>query len=137
MCDPVSMLIGAAGATVATSVLSPKPKAGYSSADAAAERAKAEAEAAASANRKLAMDQRRRREQQSLVSRGAPSLGDENAASESPLSSSGSMRNMMFRSDRFMPDVSLMGRGANQGTPGVAPSTPGRRKTIQPVSPGY
>ncbi len=137
MCDPVSMLIGAAGATVAGKVLAPKPSAGYSSADAAAERAKAETEAAASANRKLAMDQRRRREQQSLVSRGAPSLGDDNTTGDSPLSSPRLLADVVNGRGRFAPDATLMGRGAQQGTPGIAPTTPGRRKTIQPVAPGY
>ena len=141
MCDPVSMLIGAASATVATKVLAPKSSGGSApaAADASAERAKAEAEAAASANQKLAADQRRRREQQSLVARGAPSLGDQVATNDSPLSAVRRIAGSLRRPDGFKPDiVSLMGRGADQGVPGSSPSPQApRRKTIQPVAPGY
>lgn len=77
MCDPVSLIAGAAIGGVAAKALTPKAPRAAAAADPEAERMKAEADAAAAANRKLAADKLRRREQQSLIARGAPSLGDE------------------------------------------------------------
>lgn len=81
MCDPVSLIVGVVGGAVASKAMAPKsaPAAATATAvDPAVERAQAEAEAAQKANARLANDQRRRREQGSLVSRGAPTytLGD-------------------------------------------------------------
>jgi hypothetical protein len=124
MCDPVSLVVGAVAGGVATSALS-RPRGGGSSAPAAnpeAERMKAEADAAAAANRKLAADKSRRREQQSLVARGAPSLGDEQNTGEgvinaSPVRIGGSRDSGSFFRPRnqlssTQPQSSLMSRGS-------------------------
>lgn len=72
MCDPVSLAVGAVAGTVATSALTPKRAKVAAMPDPAEERAAAEAEAQQRANAQLAADQRRRREQQNLLARGAP-----------------------------------------------------------------
>lgn len=102
MCDAKTLTFGLLGgrsqsATPAAPKL-PNPE---------AERAKAEASAAQSANAQLAADQRRRREQSSLIARGAPSptFGDTGAAGLSPLGGSTS-RSSTAKAG------SLMGRGA-------------------------
>lgn len=94
MCDPVSMVVGAVGGLVASKVLAPKSQAAAvtPTTDPAAERAAAEAEAQQTANRKLAEDNRRRREQGSLIAKGAPqpTLGDATTGADalSPLGTS-------------------------------------------------
>ncbi len=102
MCDPVSVVVGLGTAAVASKA-SKRPSGG----DPEKERQRAEAEAAASANRQLAADQRRRREQQSLVARGGPqpSLGDEEAGFSEGLVNSG------FRSRSQMRTSSLLASG--------------------------
>lgn len=85
MCDPVSMLVGAVGAQAIGGLIggggggSSAPAA--TATDPAVERAKVEAEAAQKANAKLANDQRRRREQQSLLAKGGSTftMGDSGA----------------------------------------------------------
>lgn len=72
MCDPVSLAVGAVAGTVATKAIAPKPPKVAAMPDPAEERASAEADAQQRANAQLAADQRRRREQQSLLARGAP-----------------------------------------------------------------
>lgn len=133
MCDPVSMVVGAVGGMVASSAMS-RPKS-PSYADPTAERMKAEAEATASANAKLRQTQLRRREQQSLIAKGAPSLGDESSSGESPLASPG--RQMLAPSPfRTTPDV-LMTRGSAgpASVPGMTPG--GSRKRISPPARAY
>lgn len=87
MCDPISIGIGVLGGAFAVreqrkAADSAKEAAriqAEAQGDAAAERAAAEGEATNRANAKLADDQRRRREQASLISRGSTptfSLGD-------------------------------------------------------------
>src|SRR5574343_277368 len=87
MCDPISLAVTAvaAGSVYQTTQArkSAKEAAAAQAAgqgDPAAERAKAEAEAAQRANAQLAESNRRRREQGSLLSKGAPaptfSMGD-------------------------------------------------------------
>lgn len=109
MCDPISLTLGAvAGATVYQTTQarkSAKEAAAIQQAaqtDPAAERAKAEAEAAQRANAQLADAKRRRREQGSLLSKGAASaaapqftLGDTTTqfAGQSPLSVDGGTTN--------------------------------------------
>jgi len=135
MCDPVSMIVGAVGSTVVGQVLGVgKDKGGQSPGNAEAERMKAEADAATSANRKLAMDQKRRREQQSLIAQGAPNgLGDQAGTGDSPISP---MQRVMQQGAMFRgaPDVSrsLIARGAGQLNPAApaTPTQPNRRKTI-------
>lgn len=93
MCDPISVAVGAIGGLVASKALAPKTPTSsvVPQADPAAERAAAEAEAQQSANRRLAEDQRRRRQQGSLIAQGAPqpTLGDttnlDPNAAQSPL----------------------------------------------------
>lgn len=98
MCDPVSLVVGVVGGALASKAMAPKsaPAAATAAAvDPAVDRAQAEAEAAQKANSRMANDQRRRREQGSLVSRGAPTptLGDTGDASNpgSPISGPQSM----------------------------------------------
>lgn len=87
MCDPISVGIGVLGGAFAVREQRKAADAARDAAriqaeaqgDAAAERAAAEGEATNRANAKLADDQRRRREQASLISRGSTptfSLGD-------------------------------------------------------------
>lgn len=129
MCDPGSLVTGLLGGGGS------KPKS-PSYADPTAERMKAEAEATASANAKLRATQLRRREQQSLIAKGAgPSLGDESSTGDSPLASTG--RPMMAPSPfRTTPDV-LMARGAGGGAslPGMTPG--GSRKRLNPPPRAY
>lgn len=135
MCDPVSMVVGAVGGMVASKVLSKPKSASYG--DPEAERMKAEAEATASANAKLRQTQLRRREQQSLIARGAaPSLGDENTTGDSPISSGRRMLGGFGSEFRTTPDV-LMARGSASPTtvPGMTPG--GSRKRISPPARAY
>ena len=91
------MVLGVVGGALAKKATGPKsaPAATAAAVDPAVERAQAEAEAAQKANSRFANDQRRRREQGSLVSRGAPTptLGDTGDASNpaSPISGPQSM----------------------------------------------
>lgn len=128
MCDPISLTLGAvAGATVYQTTQarkSAKEAAAIQAAaqtDPVAERAKAEAEAAQRANAALADSNRRRREQGSLLSKGASSviapqftLGDATTTQmgQSPLSVDGatSRSTVAQRS-------SLMSRGSTTGVP--------------------
>jgi hypothetical protein len=111
MCDPVSMLVGAVGGAALSKRGSSAPAAALP--DPAKEQADAEARAAQAANAKLAQDQQRRRQQQSLIARGAPTvqgptLGDTTASdSASPLSG-----NRMNRGTVARRTQSLMARGA-------------------------
>lgn len=126
MCDPITIGIGVASAAVGGTIAASKAKRGQAApvqADPEAERMKAEAEAAASANRKLAADQRRRREQQSLIARGAPqpSLGDEQASGDGVMtkpSAIGLMRR--FGKGYTSPRESLISRGASGAGTGAA-----------------
>lgn len=124
MCDPGSLVTGLLGGGGS------KPKS-PSYADPTAERMKAEAEATASANAKLRQTQLRRREQQSLIAKGAPSLGDENTTGDSPISAGQRMTSGGLSTFRTTPDV-LMARGAGGGAslPGMTPG--GGRKRISP-----
>lgn len=132
MCDPVSMVLGAVGGKL----LGGGGGGGGSSAgNAEAERMQAEADAAASANRKLAMDQKRRREQQSLIAQGAPGgVGDQPGTGDSPLSTAQKVMRQAGGMFRGAPDVSrsLIARGAGQLNPAApaTPTQPNRRKTI-------
>lgn len=88
MCDPVSIGYAIAGTAVAASAADSSRKARHGAMDAAnqaaADRAEAEAKAAQTANFKLAQDNRRRREQKSLLATGAPqpTFGDEAATTD-------------------------------------------------------
>jgi hypothetical protein len=128
MCDPVTAII-AGGALVGSTAYSARQarKASTEAAkiqadaqpDPAAERAKAEAEAAQRVNAQLAADGRRRREQGSLISRGAPALqlGDEGEATgtgASPLGAPGSGGRLTSRRT-VAQTASLMSRGAPAG----------------------
>lgn len=115
MCDPVSLVVGAVGGLLGAKALSPRQQGqtAASLSDPAAENAQAEAEAAQRANARLATDQRRRREQGSLLARGAPqaTFGDGTSGSVvdgSPLSAgtAGVTRSTAGRSS------SLIARGA-------------------------
>lgn len=81
---------------------------------------KAEADAAAAANRKLAADKMRRREQQSLVARGAPSLGDEQNTGQGVINTGSAMnpRNLIGRIRYQNQGSSLVSRGAPGGSSG-------------------
>jgi hypothetical protein len=131
VCDPVSMLVGAVGATVVGRAIAPKQQSAAAPAqpDPAEERAKAEAEAAQRANAQLAMDQRRRREQGSLLAKGGmvqPSfpMGDEGSGS-SPLSTSGRLASRTTTARA----ASLISRGASGGGGGFGGGTGGGRTT--------
>lgn len=125
MCDPVSLLVGAVAGGVASKVLGPKgsnasPNSAANAPDPAAERAKAEAEAAQRANAQLAASNARRREQQSLMSKGAPAapsfgFGDSETAQPGGSPLSGGVRSMPVRVAS-----TLMSRGA-MTTAGAAP----------------
>jgi hypothetical protein len=127
MCDPISLTLGAvAGATVYQTTQarkSAKEAAAIQAAaqvDPAAERAKAEAEAAQRANAALAESNRRRREQGSLLSKGAPAattatqftLGDTTTQmpGQSPLSIDGATSRSTVAQR-----ASLLSRGASTG----------------------
>lgn len=116
MCDPVSMIVGAVGGAVASKALAPKaPRAAAPAADPEVERMKAEADAAAAANRKLAVDKLRRREQQSLVSRGAPTLGDDQTRGDNIINTGSAVVNRRFaQAARYGAGAasSLMSRGS-------------------------
>ena len=101
MCNPLALAVTAfAGATAYSARQGAKAATeaariqAAAQGDPAAERAKAEAEAAQRANAKLAADQRRRREQGSLLAKGAPaptfSLGDTEGDPLSPIGPAGS-----------------------------------------------
>lgn len=121
MCEPTTIALGIGAAATAYSANSARKSAKESLAaqreaqgDPAAERAKAEAEAAQRANAQLADSNRRRREQQSLMSKGgqaAPqfTLGDSSLATDpgtNTLSAGGATtRNTVAR------QASLMSRG--------------------------
>lgn len=120
MCDPISLIAGglAAGATVYQTQQARKSAKEAAAAqaaaqgDPAAERAKAEAEAAQRANAQLAEGNRRRREQGSLLSKGATaptfSMGD---ATTDPGSNTLSATGATTRST-VARQASVMSRGA-------------------------
>lgn len=123
MCNPIALAIGAiAGSTVyqtSQARKSAKEAAAAQAAaqgDPAAERAKAEAEAAQRANAQLADANKRRREQNSLLSKGAPpptfSMGDSTAdPGANTLSATGATtRNTVGRVT-----ASVLSRGAPAG----------------------
>jgi hypothetical protein len=132
MCDPVSIGIGVLGGAVTSKALAPKAQRTAAAADPEAERMKAEADAAATANRKLAADQQRRRGQQSLVARGAPSLGDEQNTGEGVINTGSAAAPVRFGGSRdsgsfirpraqfstTQPQPSLMSRGSVNTKPG-------------------
>lgn len=103
MCDPVSITVALVGGAMVSEQRNSRKAANAAAAaqaaaqpDPAAERARAEAEAAQRANAKLAADQRRRRDQGSLLAKGAPaptfSLGDaEGSEGLSPIGAPGSL----------------------------------------------
>lgn len=135
MCDPVSMLVGAVAGSVGGKLLGGGGRGGSSAGNAEAERMKAEADAATSANQKLAMDQKRRREQQSLIARGAPGgVGEQPGTGDSPLSTAHTVFRQAGSLFRYAPDISrsLIARGAGQLNPAdpATPTQPNRRKTI-------
>jgi hypothetical protein len=114
MCDPVSVGIGMLGGMAVSRASARREPAAAPSPSPADEQAAAEARAAQSANAKLAQDQRRRREQQSLLARGAPpvtgpTLGDSPADIDtaSPLSGGG-----VNRATAAKRNASLLARGA-------------------------
>jgi hypothetical protein len=129
MCDPVSLTVGqVGGAMVSEQRNSRKAANAAASAQAAAqpdpaeERARAEAEAAQRVNSQLAADGRRRREQGSLMARGAPpapsfGLGDAEGDAQSPLGAPGSAGRLTSRSTVARQSASLMSRGS-PGLPG-------------------
>ena len=117
MCDPISVGIGLVGGMVASKALAPKsaPAAAAPTTSPAEDQAKAEGEAAQRANAQLAADNRRRREQQSLMLKGAPApatnFGDSATADGiSPLG--GIARGGMNRSVVAQRTASLMSAGA-------------------------
>lgn len=139
MCDPVSLTVGQVGGAMVSEQRNSRKAANAAAAaqaaaqpDPAEERARAEAEAAQRVNSQLAADGRRRREQGSLMARGAPpapsfGLGDAEGDAQSPIGSpgSGSGRSMVSRSSvarqsslisRGAPGYPGAGRGADGGT---------------------
>lgn len=133
MCDPVSITVGLVGGAMVSEQRNSRKAANAAAAaqaaaqpDPAAERARAEAEAAQRANAKLAADQRRRREQGSLLAKGAPaaptfSLGDADGEAQSPIGPAGSSfaaragRALLTSRSSVAQQSSLMGRGAPGG----------------------
>ena len=134
MCDPVSIGIGSAlGATstagaaavgagvlagtavVGSKLLTPNMPSAPRQPNAEQERAKAEATAAQTANAKLASDQRRRREQASLLSKGAdspsPTFGDPASTTDGG-TGTGPLSGRTSRSTVAKQSSSLMARGA-------------------------
>lgn len=115
MCNPVAYVAGGLlGGLVASKAMGPKvesPQTTATQVDPAAERAAAEAEAANRANIQLAADQRRRREQGSLMSRGAPTFGLGDAADGTGLSPIGPSVKPVTRNTTAQ-RASLMSRGA-------------------------
>jgi hypothetical protein len=85
VCDLITLAAGALGAAAATAA-KPKTLKAATPADPAVERAAAEADAQVKANQRLAFDQRRRREQGSLLAKGGPTFGDTGQDGASPLS---------------------------------------------------
>jgi hypothetical protein len=129
MCDPLTLTIGLVGGGAMVSEQRNSRKAANAAAaaqaaaqpDPAAERAKAEAEAAQRVNAQLADANRRRREQGSLLAKGAPaaptfSLGDADGEAQSPIGAPGSfgLRKPTSRST-VAQQASLMSRGAPGG----------------------
>lgn len=114
MCDPVSIgyAVVAVGTVVAADDSSRKAKhAAEDQARAAqGERAAQQAQAIQSANAKLAADNRRRREQKSLLARGSPqpTMGDESG--DGNLIAPG--RGLMSRSLNSVITQSMLSRGA-------------------------
>lgn len=134
MCDPVSMLVGAVAGSVGGKLLGGGGGGGSSAGNVEAERMKAEADAATSANQRLAMDQKRRREQQSLIAQGAPTVGDQAGTGDSPLTVAQKIMRRPGGAFNSAPDISqsLIARGAGQLNPSApaTPTQPNRRKTI-------
>lgn len=132
MCDPVSIGVGLLGTYVVAESQDNARKARNAANDQAraaeAERAAAEASAIQSANAKLAQDNRRRREQKSLLAQGAPqpTMGD-TATEDVPILSPG--RSFMTRSTSATRTASLMSRGAPDGQM-YRPRTPSRAQAI-------
>ncbi len=119
MCDPITIAAAVVGAASVYQTSQARKSAKEAAAaqreaqgDPAAERAKAEAEAAQRANAQLADSNRRRREQQSLMSKGAPTpqftMGDSaTQPGSSALSTPGPVtRNTVAR------QATLMSRGS-------------------------
>jgi len=132
MCDPISVGIGLVGGMVASKALAPKSAPAAAAAvpttSPAEDQAKAEGEAAQKANAQLAADNRRRREQQSLMLKGAPApatnFGDSTTADGiSPLG--GIARGGMNRSVVAQRTASLMSAGAAAPATGGAPRSGG------------
>lgn len=129
MCGPWGYAI-AALASVAVSADSSR-KARHAAEDQAraaeSERKAADVNAVNSANAKLAADNRRRREQKSLLAQGAPqpTMGD-TATEDAPLISPS--RTLMSRSTSAARTTSLLARGA--GEPITRPRTPTRPQAI-------
>lgn len=123
MCDPISLALGAVAGTTIYQTQQARKSANAAAAaqtaaqdDPAAERAKAEAEAAQRANAQLADANRRRRDQQSLLAKGAPTftLGDSGTdPGASPLTSTGTSRSTVARVA-----TSVLSRGAPTPTGG-------------------
>lgn len=143
MCDPVTAAVSVVGGLAAKKLMTPSAMPAAASAaaqaDPAQEQAAVEARAAQAANAKLANDQKRRREQASLLSRGAqaattttgPTLGDVAGASgvSSPLSGQAGTTN---RTTAARATQSLLARGA--AASGVQATSPAAR---QQQSKGY
>ena len=131
MCDPISLALTSGVKKAFSSGGGGAPAA----ADPEVERMKAEAEAATSANRKLAFTQARRREQQSLIARGAPepTLGDP-AATSTASDVMGTVGNFFKRARNMEP--TLVSRGSSSyssssaayggGSTKARPTTPPR-----------
>lgn len=138
MCDPVSLAV--TGAVVGGAVYSDdKARKARNAAEdqarmAESERAAASASAVQSANAKLAADNRRRREQRSLLAQGAPSdgvpeptLGDQTEPGDAMLKTLGRGR-LFSRSTVAQRSTSLLRRGDS----GViyTPRTPPRNQAV-------
>jgi hypothetical protein len=135
MCDPVTLLVAGGAALGGTAFAMNKAARGSAAAaDPEAERLKAEADAASAANRRLAADKLRRREQQSLIARGAPapSLGDDETLAggtdlltSRPLSSSrrnaGSAVSLISRGSVGVTTVGGGGGGSRSGRSSSVP----------------
>lgn len=115
MCDPVSLAVGAVAGAAGSALMAPKGASGPKQPNAEQERAKAEATAAQTANAKLASDQRRRREQASLLSKGAgspsPTFGDPASTTDGG-TGTGPLSGRTSRSTVAKQSSSLMARGA-------------------------
>ena len=130
MCDPVTVGLSVLGGVVGAKAMTPKASGASAAAmpDPAKDQADIEARAVNAANAKLANDQQRRRQQQSLLAKGAPAavtgptLGDQPGTDTmaSPLSG-GSMN----RSSAAQRTQSLLARGATaSGGPAAPASVP-------------